>query len=136
MQLGTLSGNPVASVAGLKTMEILKRPGSYEHIRQCGKTIMKALTEHLSAAGIDHQVVGDPVLFDVVFTPTPVVDYRGVLRGNAKIARNFNVHLRQKGILKSDGKFYPSLALGPDEIAQTVDAIAYASKHVMDGIGD
>ncbi|HBT42454.1 MAG TPA: aspartate aminotransferase family protein, partial [Rhodospirillaceae bacterium] len=30
MQIGTLSGNPVASVAGLKTMEILRRPGQYE----------------------------------------------------------------------------------------------------------
>ena len=30
MQLGTLSGNPVASVAGIKTMEILRRPGQYE----------------------------------------------------------------------------------------------------------
>ena len=30
MQLGTLSGNPVASVAGLKTLEILRRDGAYE----------------------------------------------------------------------------------------------------------
>ena len=136
MQLGTLSGNPVASVAGLKTMEILKRPGSYEHIRRCGETVMQALKEHLTAAGIDHQVVGDPVLFDVVFTPNPVVDYRGVLRGNVKIAKSFNKLMRHKGILKTDGKFYPSLALGPEEISQTVDAIAYASKHAMDGISD
>ncbi len=136
MQLGTLSGNPVASVAGLKTMEILKRPGSYEHIRQCGETVMQALTENLSAAGIDHQVVGDPVLFDVVFTPTPVIDYRGVLRANSRIARSFNKLLRQKGILKPESKFYPSLALGPDEISQTVEAIAYASRHAMDGVTD
>jgi len=39
MQLGTLSGNPVASVAGLKTMEILRRPGSYERLREIGKTL-------------------------------------------------------------------------------------------------
>ncbi len=134
MQLGTLSGNPVASVAGLKTMEILRRPGSYDHIRKCGEAIMEALVEHLSNAGIDHQVVGDPVLFDVVFTPTPVIDYRGVLRGNAAIAKSFNKLLRQKGILKSDNKFYSSLALGPDEIEQTVAAIAYASRHTMDAL--
>jgi len=29
MQLGTLSGNPLAAVAGLKTLEILRRPGQY-----------------------------------------------------------------------------------------------------------
>ena len=38
MQLGTLSGNPIASVAGLKTMEILRRPGQYNKLREIGKT--------------------------------------------------------------------------------------------------
>ena len=33
-QVGTLSGNPVAAVAGLKTLEILRRPGSYERMRE------------------------------------------------------------------------------------------------------
>ena len=40
MQIGTLSGNPIASVAGLKTLEILRRPGSYEKLRQNGQRIM------------------------------------------------------------------------------------------------
>ena len=31
-QAGTLSGNPLAMTAGIKTLEILKRPGSYEHL--------------------------------------------------------------------------------------------------------
>jgi glutamate-1-semialdehyde 2,1-aminomutase len=30
MQVGTLSGNPVAAVAGLATLEVLKQPGAYE----------------------------------------------------------------------------------------------------------
>ena len=29
-QIGTLSGNPVAAVAGLATLEVLRRPGAYE----------------------------------------------------------------------------------------------------------
>jgi glutamate-1-semialdehyde 2,1-aminomutase len=33
MQLGTLSGNPVAAAAGLKTLEILRRPGAYDRLR-------------------------------------------------------------------------------------------------------
>ena len=31
-QAGTLSGNPLAMVAGIKTLEILARPGAYEHL--------------------------------------------------------------------------------------------------------
>jgi hypothetical protein len=32
VQAGTLSGNPLAMTAGIKTLEILQRPGSYEHL--------------------------------------------------------------------------------------------------------
>jgi glutamate-1-semialdehyde 2,1-aminomutase len=126
-QIGTLSGNPVAAAAGLETMRILRQPGSYERLRLNGETIMAAIAKHLSAAGIDHQVVGDPVLFDVVFTPDRVTDYRAMARGDADRARAFNRLLREQGILKPDSKFYISLALTDDDIAVTVEAIAYAA---------
>ena len=129
-QIGTLSGNPVASVAGLKTMEILRREGSYEWLRDNGRTIMAALTEHLSAAGIDHRVVGDPVLFDVVFSGEPVTDYRGVFAGDGGRLKAFNRALREQGILKPDSKFYMSLALTDDDLAATVEAIAAAARQL------
>src|SRR5207253_11426766 len=40
MQVGTLSGNPVAASAGLATLEILKRPGAYERIFATGRALM------------------------------------------------------------------------------------------------
>ncbi|MGH1477942.1 MAG: aspartate aminotransferase family protein [Geminicoccales bacterium] len=129
-QIGTLSGNPLAAAAGLKTLEILRRDGSYEQLRKCGETIIQALDEHLSAAGIPHQIVGDPVLFDVVFTDAPVTDYRGTLRGNPEHADRFNQQLRQHGILKLPSKFYISLALTEKDLAQTIEAIAAAAAHL------
>ena len=51
MQLGTLSGNPVAAVAGMKTMEVLRRPGQYDKLRNLGKTLMTAISDHLGKAG-------------------------------------------------------------------------------------
>ena len=130
LQIGTLSGNPLAAAAGLKTMEVLRRPGSYERLRRNGETLMAALAEHLSSTGIDHQIVGDPVLFDVVFTADPVRDYRGVFRGDAGLAKRFNALLRENGIFKSDGKMYPSLALTDGDIARTVEAIASAARNL------
>ena len=73
MQLGTLSGNPVASVAGLKTMEILRRPGQYETLRQTGRRLQDMQSEKLHKAGIAHQIVGDETLFDVLFTQNRTV---------------------------------------------------------------
>ena len=131
-QMGTLSGNPVASVAGLKTMEILRRPGSYERLRGNGQTVMAALSEHLGATGIAHEIVGDPVLFDVVFTPETIRDYRGVLRADAELGVRFNRLLRESGIFKPDGKTYPSLALTDADLDQTVEAIRSAAGALMD----
>ena len=127
MQLGTLSGNPVASVAGLKTMEILRRPGSYERLREIGKTLQGALVDGLSKRGIAHQIVGDPTLFDVVFTDAPVRNYRDWLKGDAAVNARFNAVLREKGILKAPGKLYPCLAITEDDIAQTIEAIEAAA---------
>ncbi|MEM9104919.1 MAG: aminotransferase class III-fold pyridoxal phosphate-dependent enzyme, partial [Pseudomonadota bacterium] len=72
MQLGTLSGNPVAATAGLKSLEILRRPGAYEEVRNTGQTLMDAISGALGKSGVDHRIVGDATLFDVVFTATDV----------------------------------------------------------------
>src|SRR5205085_12580479 len=82
MQVGTLSGNPVASVAGLATLEILKRPGAYEQVFATGRTLMKSLDELLKNAGIKATVIGEPPLFDVIFTDQPIQDYRDTLNGD------------------------------------------------------
>ncbi len=127
MQLGTLSGNPIAAVAGMKTMEILRRPGQYDKLRGLGKTLMTAISEHLGKAGFDHQIVGDPTLFDVLFTSGKIKDYRDVYKADAARNLRFNKLLREKGIFKSPGKLYPCLALADADIEQTIDAIAYAA---------
>jgi glutamate-1-semialdehyde 2,1-aminomutase len=126
-QVGTLSGNPVASVAGLKTLEILRRPGAYEEIKKNGERLMQSYATHLSAVGVPHQIVGEPMLFDVVFTEDPVRDYRDTLKNNAAQAKAFNASLRQSGILKPDSKLYAHLALSAEDLQQTDEAIATAA---------
>jgi glutamate-1-semialdehyde 2,1-aminomutase len=128
MQIGTLSGNPVAAVAGLKTMEILRRPGQYDHLYAVGETLISAIGEHLGAAGVAHHVSGHPVLFDIVFADGPVHNYRDVQRGDAAKMARFNAVLREQGIFKGPSKFYPCLALTDDDVARTVEAIAAAAK--------
>ena len=128
MQLGTLSGNPVAAVAGMKTMEILRRDGMYDKLRTNGQVIMDALAEHLAAAGHPHQIVGDPTLFDVVFSDQAIRNYRDYLTGDKEKNAAFNAALRARGIFKSPAKFYPSIALSDADLEQTVEAIKLASQ--------
>jgi glutamate-1-semialdehyde 2,1-aminomutase len=130
-QIGTLSGNPVAAAAGLATLEILRRPGAYERIFATGRELMETLTELLKKNGVTAQVVGEPPLFDVVFTGEPVRDYRGTLRGDAEMMRRFNALLREGGILKGESKYYVSLAHTPEDIRVTRDAWASALQELV-----
>lgn len=127
MMLGTLSGNPVAAVAGLKTMEILRREGAYETLHAHGARLQGMLRAHLDAAGIPHRIVGHPTLFDVVFTDRDVRSYRDVLAADQKKNARFNAVLRENGVFKSPGKVYPCLALTEDDFALTEAAIAKAA---------
>jgi glutamate-1-semialdehyde 2,1-aminomutase len=130
MQLGTLSGAPIAAVAGLKTMEVLRRDGQYDRLRQNGQRLMDGFSTYLTREGHAHKVVGEPWLFDVLFTDKPVTDYRGVMAADAGKSARFNKLLREKGIFKSPGKVYPSLALTEADIEMTIDAINHAARHL------
>ncbi len=111
MQLGTLSGNPVAAVAGLKTMEVLRREGQYDRLRANGQRLMDMAKAALDAQGIAHKIVGDPTLFEIVFTDGDIRDYRDVFGSDSAKGAKFNAVLMQNGMFKSPGKTYPSLAL-------------------------
>jgi glutamate-1-semialdehyde 2,1-aminomutase len=67
-------------------------------------------------------VIGEPPLFDVVFTSEPIRDYRGALKGDKAMAARFNQLLRQKGIMKGESKYYVSLAHTQADIEWTISA--------------
>ena len=131
VQIGTLSGNPIASAAGLASMAILKRPGAYERIFATGRELMGTLSELLRSAGIPAVVTGEPPLFDVVFGVSELRNYRDVLKGDAETARSFNRLLRERGILKGESKYYVSLAHDEADIRFTKDAWKDALKELV-----
>ena len=122
MQIGTLSASPVASVAGLATLEVLKRPGTYDRVFATGRELMGTLSELLKSSGLPAQVIGEPVLFDVAFTREPIRDYRGTLKVDADLQRRFNAALRKRGIMKSETKYYISVAHTDADVKQTIEA--------------
>jgi glutamate-1-semialdehyde 2,1-aminomutase len=130
VQIGTLSGNPVAAAAGLATLAILRRPGAYERIHATGKQLMGTLGDLLKRAGIAAQISGEPPLFDVVFSAEKVRDYRTTLSSDAELMRRFNALLRERGILKGESKYYISLAHTQEDIAFTIDAWKSAIKEL------
>jgi len=130
--IGTLSGNPIAAVAGLATLKILKRPGTYEKIFETGKAVRAALSKSLGDAGWKVQVPGEPPMFDAIFTPNPVYDYRSGATGDASLSKQFNEILRSKGIFKSDNKIYISLAHDAADIEHASKAFSEAAHELVE----
>lgn len=130
MQLGTLSGNPVASVAGLKTMEILRRGGTYARLRSIGAKLQDMQSVALGEAGIPHQICGDETLFDIYFTDRPCRDYRSARHQDSRVGAVFNETLRRYGVFKAPGKLYPSLAIDDADILETAEAVSRAVTEV------
>jgi glutamate-1-semialdehyde 2,1-aminomutase len=70
-------------------------------------------------------------MFDVLFTSASrVTDYRGTLEVDKDRSQRFNRLLRERGIFKSEGKLYVSLAHDERDIRQTIDAFDHAAKEV------
>jgi len=130
MMTGTLSGNPVAAVAGLKTLEVLAREGQFDRLRDIGRRLMASMTEALAESGIGHRIVGDETLFDVVFTDREVRDYRDTVQADRARSASFAKALLSRGVLKPAGKTYPCLALTEDDLAH-VDAAFRSSANAI-----
>ena len=129
-QVGTLSGNPIAAVAGLATLDVLKQPDVYDQVFKTGRTLMSALSEILKKAGIKATVVGEPPLFDVLFTDHKLNDYRDTLKGDKAIAGKFNKLLRERGLMKGESKYYVSVAHTQADIDHTIRAWTESAKEL------
>jgi glutamate-1-semialdehyde 2,1-aminomutase len=124
-QAGTLSGNPLALAAGLKTMEILGRAGTYERLEALGARLETGLRQASADAGV-------PVLFNRVgamftgfFTSEPVVDYKTAKTcDTARFGRFFRGML-DRGIYLAPSQFeaaFISLAHSEDDIDRAIAA--------------
>ena len=120
-QIGTLSGNPIAAVAGLATLEVLREPGTYERVNAMGARLMEGFAERLREHGFTATVLGVPACFEAVFAPGPITDYRGTLRGDASVGRRLNELLLERGIIKGETKYYLSIAHTDEDVQQTFD---------------
>ena len=94
-QAGTLSGNPLAMTAGLKTLQLLT-PERYEELEEKGAYLAQGLAENARRHGIPHTInrVGSMVGF--FFTEGPVTNFAEAKRSDVKrFARYFRLMLEQ-----------------------------------------
>jgi glutamate-1-semialdehyde 2,1-aminomutase len=126
----TYGAHPVCAVAALATINELKKPGTYERMFATGRRLRQELHRLLMQAGISHQIPGEDVLFDVVFTDREIVSYRDVLAGDAEKAKVWDATLIENGVFKARGKVYVGACHTEEDVKQTIAAFEKAAEAI------
>ena len=122
-QAGTLSGNPVAMAAGLKTLELIAEPGFFERLGATTAQLTAGLRERAAAAGIPlvtNQVGG---MFGLFFSDRPAVtSFADVMACDVERFKRFFHGMLAEGVYLAPSAFeagFVSSAHGEAELAHT-----------------
>ena len=97
-QAGTLSGNPVAVAAGLKTLEIISRDGFYECLTGQTEKLMKGLKEAADKANIPFAVDSVGGMFGFYFTNVVPTSYEAVTKTDIEAFKKFFHLMLDEGV--------------------------------------
>ena len=122
-QAGTLSGNPLAMTAGIKTLELLSKPGTYEYLEKITKQLTDGLLKICSDTG--HATCGGNIsaMFGLFFTAGPVHNYEDAKKADTAKFGRFHRGMLEHGIYLAPSQFeagFTSLAHTPEDIEQTL----------------
>ena len=125
-QAGTLSGNPVAMAAGLKTLELIDNDRFWEDLGAKTQKLVDGLATAASNAGIPVAVENQGGMFGLVFTDAgPVRSYSQVAAADVERFRRFFHGMLDEGIYLAPSAFeagFVSIAHSDDDLDQTVAA--------------
>ena len=131
-QAGTLSGNPLATAAGLAVLARLDSD-AYATLEATATTLADGLRLALAGAGLPAQVPQVGPLVGLFFSPLPVLDYASAQTADPKRYARFFHEMLDRGVYLAPSPFealFPSLAHGPAEIEAIVTAAAEAAQAV------
>ncbi|XWK86565.1 MAG: glutamate-1-semialdehyde 2,1-aminomutase [Phormidium sp.] len=132
-QAGTLSGNPLAMTAGIKTLELLQKPGTYEYLDKITKKLSDGLLQIAKDAG--HAVCGGHIsaMFGLFFTGGPVHNYEDAKKSDLAKFGRFHRGMLERGVYLAPSQFeagFTSFA----HTEQDIDRTLAAAKEVLSTI--
>jgi glutamate-1-semialdehyde 2,1-aminomutase len=136
-QAGTLSGNPLATAAGLATMRMLDE-AAYARLASITERLAHGLAQ--AAGGWPVQVVWLPGLLTVFFSESPVGDFAAASGCDLAAHGAWCRELLSRGVYPPPSQFeawFPSLAHSEEQVELTIEAAAAAFASLASaGVGD
>lgn len=124
-QAGTLSGNPLAMTAGIKTLELLNKSGTYEYLDKITKKLAEGLLQIAKETG--HEACGGQIsgMFGLFFNPGPVHNYEDAKKSDLSKFSRFHRGMLERGIYLAPSQFeagFTSLAHTEEDVDRTLEA--------------
>ena len=124
-QAGTLSGNPVAVAAGLKTLEIIRREGFYENLTARTEQLVKGFQTAAAKAGVAFTADSVGGMFGLYFADHAPQNYADMARSNTDGFKHFFHGMLERGVAFGPSAYeagFVSAAHTPELIDETVAA--------------
>ncbi|MCX7096678.1 MAG: glutamate-1-semialdehyde 2,1-aminomutase [Methylococcales bacterium] len=131
-QAGTLSGNPVAMAAGLKTLELIAEPGFYDALAAKTAKLTTGLKEQAQAAGIAFTTNSVGGMFGLFFSDLPrITSYAEVMQCDQALFKRFFHAMLDGGVYLAPSAFeagFVSAAHSADDLDKTLSTAAAVFK--------
>jgi len=124
-QAGTLSGNPVAVAAGLKTLELIQEPDFFKKLSITTKQLTDGLTLSAKERNIDFCARNVGGMFGLYFSKTPPNSFEEIMASNRDLFKKFFHLMLSQGVYFGPSAFeagFVSAAHTSVDIKQTINA--------------
>ena len=124
-QAGTLSGNPVAMAAGLKTLELISRPGFFEELTAKTEKLTAGMKQRAQQAGIALSTNAVGGMFGLFFTEAErVTSFAQAMQCDQNLFKRFFHAMLEQGVYLAPSAFeagFVSIAHTEEDLNQTLD---------------
>jgi glutamate-1-semialdehyde 2,1-aminomutase len=128
-QAGTLSGNPLAMAAGIATLDILRRPGSWERLTAIGDRLEKGVAEVIRRSGRPLTPTRVGTMSCLFFTAGPVRSWEDARKSDTTAFGRYFNRMLEAGVYLAPSQFeagFISLAHAEADIDRTLEAMERA----------
>ncbi len=124
-QAGTLSGNPLAMTAGIKTLELLRQDGTYEKLEATTKKLFEGILQSAKDSGIPITGSSISAMFGFYLCEGPVRNFEEAKATNTELFGKLHRAMLERGVYLAPSAFeagFTSLAHSEDDINATLKA--------------
>jgi len=133
-QAGTLSGNPIAMTAGLKTLELISAPGFFDAVSEKTNTLVKGLVKVANEAGVKACENHVGAMFGFFLTDAPSVSsFAGAMAADQEKFSKFFHGMLDEGVYLAPSAFeagFVSAAHTDADIEETIAKAATVFKKI------